>query len=185
MRPVHEFQSIPSSATFMEALETLDKADLAFRSGNAPERIVLVVGDRGQVVGKLSPMDVVRALEPNFDFIDNLKPGFHTRLVQASLDTMKEQFRAVHKPLINLRQKAERIQIRDFITMPRADQMTLPEETLDKAFNLFIAYRHGSLFVQDGEQIVGLIRFSDLYHKIREAIQVSPAPFIGAVATQP
>lgn len=182
MRPVDEFQRISSNATFMEALETLDRADLAFRSGNAPERIVLVMGERGRIVGKLSPIDVVRALEPNFAPIDNIKPGFHTRLAQASLDAMKEQLRVWHKPLTKLRQKAERIKIRDFITMPRADQMTQAEDTVNKAFHLFIVGRHGSLFVQDGREIVGLIRFSDVYRKIREAIHVSSAPALEAVA---
>lgn len=183
MRPVDEFQRISSNATFMEALETLDRADLAFRSGNAPERIVLVFGERGQIVGKLSPMDVVKALEPNYAYIDNIKPGFHTRLVQASLDAMKEQLRIWHKPLARLGQKAERIKIRDFITMPRADQMTHADDTVDKAFHLFVVGRHGSLFVQDGREIVGLIRFSDVYRKIREAIQFSPSPVLEEVAT--
>lgn len=36
--------------------------------------------------------------------------------------------------------------------------------------------RHDSLFVKDGERIVGLIRFSDVYRKIAQTMRECPLP---------
>jgi len=36
MRPIDEFPSISSQATFLEAVETLEKADQEFKSGKSP-----------------------------------------------------------------------------------------------------------------------------------------------------
>jgi len=47
MRPVTEFPTISSSATFKEAVEALEKAQEAFRSGKATQRI-LMVQDKGE-----------------------------------------------------------------------------------------------------------------------------------------
>ncbi|WP_054030948.1 CBS domain-containing protein [Desulfatitalea tepidiphila] len=174
MRPIDEFPRISSRATFMEAVESLDSADLAFRAGKAPERIVLVSDERGRIIGKLSPIDVVKALEPNFSYINDLKIGFHKHLVQASLDSMKELYRVWHNPLLDLWQKATSIRIRDFINRPQPDQMVHADDTMDTAFHRFVEGRHGSLFVRDGGEIVGLIRFSDVYRKIKEAMRLAP-----------
>ncbi len=174
MRPIDEFPRISSGATFMEAVESLDSADLAFRAGNAPERIVLVSDERGRIVGKLSPIDVVKALEPNFNYINTLKIGFHRHLVQASLDSMKELYRVWHNPLLDLWQRANSIRIRDFIKRPQPAQMVHADDTMDNAFHRFVEGRYGSLFVRDGGEIVGLIRFSDVYGKIKEAMRLAP-----------
>ncbi len=54
--------------------------------------------------------------------------------------------------------------------------MVNANENVDAAFYLFMVGRHGSLFVQDGGKIVGLMLFSDLYRRIKEALKTNPAP---------
>ncbi len=93
MRPVEEFPRISSQATFMEAVDALEKARQEFGSGKAPQRILLVYDKADRIVGKLSPMDVVKGLEPNYDRIDDLKAVSHYGLTQSTLESMKEEFR--------------------------------------------------------------------------------------------
>ena len=174
MRSVHEFPRISSNASFMEAVEMLEMADEHFKSGKAPERIVLVYDGKGKIVGKLSPIDVVKALEPNYAFIDTIKFGTYARFVQASLESMKEQYRIWHKPLGELWKKAHNIKIIDFIKMPDLEQMLDVNDSMDIAFHLFVMFRQGSLFVRDRREIVALIRFSDVYKKIRESMRATP-----------
>jgi hypothetical protein len=176
MRSVEEFPRISSSATFLEAVDALDEADLAFREGRAPERIVLVFDEQERIAGKISPIDVVKALEPNYPNIENINAGYHRRLMEASFESMKEQYWLWHKPLSKLRDKAERIKVRDFITMPKLHEMVCADDTVDVAFKLFMTGRLGSAFVLKNERIVGLIRFSDIYRKIKSAMRYSPGP---------
>lgn len=176
MRPIDEFPSISSQATFMEAVEALEKADREFQAGKAPERILLVYDITGKIVGKLSPMDVVLGLEPNYENIDHLRSSPYYQLIRVSYQTMREQYRLWHRPLAELWQKAHDIKIHNFIKMPAPEEMVKADDKMDVAFHLFVISRHGSLFVKDGQSIVGLIRFSDVYKKIRETMRAQPLP---------
>jgi hypothetical protein len=89
---------------------------------------------------------------------------------------MKEQFRLWQKPFKELCERANNIKIQNFIKMPTPDHMVMTDDNLDAAFHLFVVKRHGSLFVKDGQNIVGLILFSDVYRKIRETMRTCPLP---------
>jgi predicted transcriptional regulator len=176
MRPVEEFPRISRQATFFEAVEALEKAQQEFSSGKAPQRILLVYDEAGKIVGKLSPMDVVKGLEPNYDKIDSLKTISHYRLAPGTLESMKEHFRLWQRPLADLCTKAYRVKIESFIRMPTPDHMVKADDRMDNAFHLFVVGRHDSLFVREGEEIVGMIRFSDVYRKIAQTLRECPMP---------
>lgn len=176
MRPIDEFPGISSQATFSEAVEALEKADEKFQSGKASQRILLVHDTAGKVIGKMSPMDVVQGLEPKYLDIDIPTSTSYYRLTRMSLESVNKQLRLWHKPLEELCKKAHDIKIHEFIKMPTPDHMVRTNDLMDKAFHLFILGRHDSLFVQDGNDIVGLIRFSDVYKKIKETIKACPFP---------
>lgn len=173
MRPVDDFPRISIHATFMEAVDALEKAQLEFSSGKVLQRILLVYDEKGQIVGKLSPMDVVQGLEPNYENIDSLS---RYRLAKSTLESMKEQLRLWQKPLVDLCKKAYGMKIEQFIRLPSSDHMVNADDKMDSAFHLFVVGRHDSLFVKDGERIVGLIRFSDVYRKIAQTMRECPLP---------
>jgi CBS domain-containing protein len=58
------------------------------------------------------------------------------------------------------------VKIESFIKLPTPDHMVRADDSMDKAFHLFVLGRHDSLFVTDGGAIVGVIRFSDVYREI-------------------
>jgi len=158
----------------MEAVDALEKAQHAFSSGKAHQRILLVYDQAGEIVGKLSPMDVVQGLEPNYDKIDSLKTVSHYRLAQSTLEAMKEQFRLWQEPLAELCKKAYSVKIKNFVKMASPDHIVKADDKMDNAFHRFVVGRHDSLFVRDGEKIVGLIRFSDVYRKIAQTMRECP-----------
>ncbi|MCK9175979.1 MAG: CBS domain-containing protein [Desulforhopalus sp.] len=174
MRPLEEFPHISSQATFMEAVEALEKADQEYKSGKVPQRILLVCDETGKIVGKMSPMDVVQGLEPKYLDIDIPESSSVSRLIQRAHESAKEELRLWQAPLGELCNKACLVKIHEFIKMPTPDHMVRIDDTMDKAFHLFVVERHDSLFVQDGQDIAGLIRFSDVYKKIREVMKACP-----------
>jgi len=176
MRPIEEFPRISNQATFMEAVEALAEADKEFLAGRALQRILLVYDEAGKVVGKISPMDVVQGLEPNYEGIESLKtmPRYH--LAPNLVNAMKEELLVWQRPLTELCRKATRVKINNFIKLPTSDHMVQANDRMDKAFHLFVIGRHDSLFVKEGDDIVGVIRFSDIYRKIIETMHECPAP---------
>jgi CBS domain-containing protein len=176
MRPVEEYPRISSKATFLEAVEALEKAQQDFESGKASVRTLLVFDDTGQIMGKLSPMDVVQGLEPNYSQVFNEDILSRFSLGRISLDAMNQHYRFWQKPLTELCQKAFRVKIENFVRMPTPDHMVTADDKLEAAFHLFVLRRHDSLFVKDGGAIVGLIRFSDVYRKIKQTMRECPVP---------
>ena len=171
MRPIGGFPVIPSSATFMEGVATLENVDEEFKAGKTPERILLVHDNNEKIIGKISPMDIVQGLEPRYDYMDGFKTNQYSLMIESSIRAMKEELQLWNKPFAELCKRANSIKISSFIKMPKADQMVRINDSIDVAFHLFILSRHGSLFVKDGEEIVGLILFSDIYKRIKENLK--------------
>ncbi|NLB56337.1 MAG: CBS domain-containing protein [Lentisphaerae bacterium] len=174
MRPVTEFPGIFSNASFMEAVETLDQLEDNFRVSKVPERILLAYDESGRIVGKLAPIDILQALEPNYLNFDKVKIGFLSQPIQSKLEKFKVQFKFWHSPLAELWQKARRVKIRDFLEMPQPEHILNANDKIEEALHLFAVTRQGSLFVRDSGSIAGLLLFSDIYKKIKEAIRTNP-----------
>lgn len=176
MRPLEDFPRISSKATFMEAVEALEKADLEFKAGKAHQRILLVYDAAGKIVGKMSPMDVLQGLEPGYLNIDMPKSTSYYRLMQTVQESAQKELRLWKDPLKELCNKAYVVTIQDFIKMPTADHMVRIDDKMEEVLHMFVVERHDSLFVKDGQSTIGLILSSDVYKKIREAMQACPLP---------
>lgn len=176
MRPLDEFAGISSKATFMEAVEALEKADVEFKAGKALQRILLVHDASGKVIGKMSPMDVVQGLEPDYLNVDMPKSTSFYRLMQTVQESAKKELRLWQDPLKELCNKAYAVTIQDFIKMPTPDHMVKIDDKIEEALHLFVVERHDSLFVQDGESTAGLILFLDVYKRIKDAMKACPLP---------
>jgi hypothetical protein len=174
MRPVTEFSRLSNQTSFLAAVDALEKAQDEYKAGKAPQRILLVEDEAGHIVGKLSPMDVVQGLEPNYSKIDSLKSSSRVGIAVTMLESMKEQFRLWEKPLAELCEKSFSVKIKNYIRLPAPDHMVDADDKMDKAFHLFVVGRHDSLFVTEKGKIVGLIRFSDTYQKIVQTMRECP-----------
>lgn len=168
--PVDKFPRLSDSATFAEAVLALDKAQEEFASGKREQRIMLVFDNANKIVGKLSPLDVVRGLEPDFDkLVDAQASSFVSS--GYVIDSMKNQALLWSTPLDDLCSTAKNITVKDFIRKPAPSQVIEAGETLNIAFHRFVLFRHDSLFVMDGQKLVGLLRFSDVYREIARRIK--------------
>lgn len=176
MRPIEEFPRVSSQATLMEAVEALEKADKEFQAGRASQRILLVYDEAGNVLGKISPMDVVQGLEPNYENIEALKNMPYYHLAPNLVDSMKDELLLWQRPLSELCSKATGVKINNFIKLPTPNHMVHAGDRMDKAFHLFVVGRRDSLFVREGERIVGVIRFSDVYRKITQTMRECSLP---------
>ncbi len=164
MVPTDRFPKISSLATFSEALEALENAQKKYLSGESKQRILLVEDDERKVIGKLSPIDLIRGLETNYAKVDIEKTldrfGLHYMW-----KSMEENYRLWENPFRELCRKAAEVRINDFIKAPSEGQSVGVDDSLIKCFHLFVMNRHDALFVVEGDKIIGLLRFSDLYKK--------------------
>ncbi|WP_051822734.1 CBS domain-containing protein [Desulfonatronum thiodismutans] len=169
MRPVDQFPRISDQAFFYEVMQALEKANEEFLAGKAKQRILLVEDQSGSVVGKISPKDVVRSLEPQYDKIDSFKDDIRYGLPQI-VESMKRDYMLWQEPLSDLCSKAGEIKAERMVSKPGAVDSVKLTDRMDSAFHLFVTTGHDSLYVMDGENIVGLLRFSDIYTAICKVV---------------
>ncbi len=165
MVPVDKFPRISHSATFFDAVTALEVAQEKYLSGKSAQRILLVEDDQGIVIGKISPIDLLRGLETNYDRVDTEKSlsRFGLSYIWKS---MQDDYQLWENPFKDLCRKAQEVQVKDIIKNPLEGQSVSADNSLVKCFHLFVMYRHDALFVvDDDEMIIGLLRFSDVYRK--------------------
>lgn len=170
MAPVGDFPKISENTLFYEVITALDKSLHDFQSGKSKQRTLLVEDGDGNILGKITPKDVVKGLEPQYDkidsFTDNIRYG-----VPHIVETMKKDYMLWQKPLDDLCRKAGEIKATNMITRPGELQSVDIGASMDQAFHLFVTTGHDSLYVMENDKIVGLLRFSDVYTAIREVVQ--------------
>lgn len=171
MVPIDQFPRISKTASFYDALLALEDAQEKYLSGESEQRILLVEDENGKVIAKISPIDLIRGLEPKFDEAEAEK-NFTRFGVGFAIKSMRQQYRLWQTPFADLCRKARDVKIKDFITdASPEDQSVKTDDSLTKAFDWFVLGRHDSLFVYEGDEIAGLLRFSDVYKKVSKTMK--------------
>jgi hypothetical protein len=165
MIPADKFPKISESASFYEALSALETAQEKYLSEKSGQRILLVQNEAKKIMGKLSPIDLLRGLETNYNRLDTEKTltRFGLSYIWKSL---REDYHLWESPFKDLCRKAEAVKVRDFIKGPTEGQSVGMADSMAKCFHLFVMNRHDALFVVEEDQIIGLLRFSDIYKKV-------------------
>ncbi|GAB6096341.1 hypothetical protein JCM14469_25940 [Desulfatiferula olefinivorans] len=179
MVPAERFNTISHRAKFYDALTAMEKAQEQYLAGQCDQRILLVVDDEGRILGKLSPIDLLRGLETNYNRVDVEKTL--SRFGQYSVwKSIQEDYNLWESPFRNLCRKAVAVHIGDFLKEPPEGQIVHPDDSITKCFHLFVMNRHDSLFVVDDHRIIGLLRFSDVYRNISAAMKACRIDSSGA-----
>lgn len=159
------FPKITHDTTFFDALVALEKAQEKYLAGQSEQRILLVEDEHGKIVSKISPIDLMRGLEKQYEQI-NLGEIIRRSGLTYIWTAMQKDYRLWEDPFNDLCRKAIEVKIRNFIKAPGEGQIVGAEDTLAKCFHLFVMNRHDSLFVVQDDEIIGLLRFSDVYKKV-------------------
>ncbi len=172
MVPISKFPKIKETATFAAAVLALEQAQLDYLAGRKEQRIVLVQDENGKIVGKLSPNDVIRGLEPLYETLDLQKVGSQVDTLELNaIQAMQKQTLLWNKPLDILCSAAKDVKVKDFARRPNQTQVIGSEENLNAALHRFVLFRHDSLFVREDKKLVGLLRFSDVYKEIGRRVK--------------
>jgi CBS domain containing-hemolysin-like protein len=174
MIPVEQFPRVSQEKTFGAAAEALDQCHLDFKAGNRPTCILLVQDAQNRIVGKISPVDLLRALEPQYTKLRGTIGEYSRGLsYDKMIDSALDHSALWSKPLNELCTKSGSLKIKDFILHPATEQTVSMTDSLDKALHRFVMGRHDSLFVMDGKRLVGMLLFKDVYGHILSTIKDS------------
>ena len=172
MVPLEEYATVSEDVTLFEAVMALEEAQLKHDEVHYKHRAILVFDKDKNIVGKLSQLDVLRALEPEYDrILDNQQTsrlGFSPAFIKSMLD----KFQLWQRPLEDICRKAFHIKVKDIMYTPTRGEYVEESVSLNQAIHQLIVGHHQSLLVAKGQQIVGVLRLTDVFHEVINRMKI-------------
>ena len=170
MTPLSEYGTISAEATLYEAAVALDKARQEFEQDCSRHRLLLIVDVDGEVLGKISQLDVLRALEPKGEHIENSRSLRRFGFSRDYLRPMLMQCRFWEQPLMDLCKAAGRLKVKRLIHTPLEGEFVDENASLAGAVHQLALEHHQSLLVTRGKEIVGILRQRDMFREVVETL---------------
>ena len=177
MVPLSEYATVTEDATLYDAVLALEEAQENFEDKHTRyrHRAILVLAEDGNVVGKLSQLDVLRALDPKYqDMLQgegSQRFGFTKNFMKSTL----EDYHLFANPLDDICRKAGGQNVKEFMYTPTKGEYISENASLDVAIHQLIIGHHQSLLVTLKEKIVGILRLTDVFaavfHKMKECFE--------------
>ena len=174
MVPLSEYATVSEDATLYEAVLALEKAQENYEDKHTrySHRAILMLDKDGNVTGKLSQLDVLRAMEPKYqDMIrgeGSQRYGFTRKFMQSML----EDYQLFASPLDDICRKAGEQPVKKIMHTLTEGEYVSEDATLDAAIHQLVMGQHQSLLVTRDEKIIGILRLTDVFaavfHKMKE-----------------
>jgi YesN/AraC family two-component response regulator len=178
MVPLAEYAVVSEDASIIEAINALEESQKSFDRKRYRHRAVLVQNKGRKIVGKLSQHDIIQALEPEYKESQERKKGAlsHFGFGKQFIESVSMQYSSWDKPLQNLYAKAFKQKVKAFMYKPTQGEYIGVSATMDETIHQLIVGKHHSLLVTDGDEIVGIVRLTDVFEFIRlrlETMQIA------------
>ncbi len=171
MVPLAEYATVPEDATLFEAVIALEDAQKRFRGDHYKHRAILVFDAKKRIVGKLSQLDVIRGLEAGYGKIGNLSAVSHTGFSPELIKSIMRKYSLWQSPMVDICRKATQIKVKEIMYTPTEGEYVDQEAMFDEAIHQLVMGRHQSLLVTHRGEIVGILRLTDVFTQICEAIK--------------
>jgi CBS domain-containing protein len=171
MVPLAEYATVSMEATLFEAVNALEEAQKRFGKERYRHRAILVFDANKKIVGKLSQLDVIRGLEAGYMKVGDLKAISHTGFSPDLIRSIMEKYSLWQSPLSDICRKASRIKVKEIMYAPTQGEYVDQEATLDEAIHQLVMGHHQSLLVTGGTGIVGILRLTDVFMQVCDAMK--------------
>lgn len=168
MVPISEYATVDENASLLEAVQTLEEAQEAFDKDRYRHRAVLVLDSKKKnVVGKLTQLDILRALEPKYEVMELGRFGYSRKFMSTLLD----KFQLWEEPLDEICKKAMKKNVKNFITPPTDGELIDENASMCDVIHQLVLGGHQSLLVTRSHKIIGVLRLTDVFHEISVMMQ--------------
>jgi CBS domain-containing protein len=173
MVPLDEYATVSEEATLFEAVVALEKAQekLDRTRFKYLHRAILVYDKNNNIVGKISQLDVLRALEPKYGEMGDQQSISRFGFSQKFLQSLREQFSLLDMPFEDACRKAAQVKVKQFMYSPSEGEYVEEDASLDVAIHRLVMGHHQSLLVTRGEKIVGILKLTDVFAEIFQTMK--------------
>ncbi|MCF8050134.1 MAG: CBS domain-containing protein [Desulfobacterales bacterium] len=166
-----EYATVSQEASLYEAILSLENAQKKFDPNRHKQRAILVLDENGKVIGKVSMFDILTALEPKFEELEELGVLSRAGYSPDFIKSMLKENALWSEPLENICGRAPNRHVKDFMQIPSEGMLIEERASLDEAIVKMVLQGHQSLLVTRQREIVGILRLSDVFSFICEKIK--------------
>ena len=175
MIPISEYATVSEDASLYEAVKCLNQIRKIAPNNQYPQVTVLVYDTSNHICGKISPLDIIRGLEPKYRLLGHSDPLSTIGLSRFGLspDFLKSlivQYNLWDVPLEELIQKASALKVKEFMYTPLEGEYVRIDSPLSEAIHQIVLGHHQSLLVLSGKDIVGVLRLVDIFSKVCDLV---------------
>ena len=173
MVPLEEYATVFEEATLFEAVVALEQAQERLDRNRYKylHRAVLVYDKNKKIVGKISQLDVLRALEPKYGEMGDQKSIARFGFSQKFLTSLREQFSLLERPFKDACRTAAQVKVKTFMHTPSEGEYVDEDATLDVAIHRLVMGHHQSLLVTRDNKIVGILRLTDVFAEVFQTMK--------------
>lgn len=168
MFPIDEYAVVSEEATLYDAFLALDKSQRNLTEGRQRHRAVVVADKNFKIIGKLGHLGFLKALEPKYGDMGNLEGISKVGISQAFITSMMDNFGLWQSDMKDIIRRAHIIKIKD-VMHPFSEHIDC-NETLNEAIHKIIIWQTISVLVSDGDDVVGILRLSDVFDEMSRNI---------------
>jgi CBS domain containing-hemolysin-like protein len=144
--------------------------DQARKSENEhAHRDAIVVDANGVFIGKVTMIDIFRALEPNYKKVE--KQPQMSMLSTEYIMQVARDFNLWMEPTQTICERGSRLKVADVMHTPEKMEYIKETATLDKALHLYVMGIHQPLIVKNEDgKVTGVLRFGDVFEAVRQRL---------------
>ena len=151
-------------------------------SGHA-HRDAIVVDDNGRFVGKVTMIDIFRALEPGYRKVQSDQK--EKTLTDDFVNKAVKELNLWMEPIEDVCQRGGRVTVAAAMHIPEKSEFIKENDSLEKALSLYVMGVHQPLIVKNGDTVTGVLRFGDLFEVLHKHLLNCKLEYFLKVRRQP
>ena len=167
MIPILNYVTVQKENSLVEVLQSLEQARKSEKEH--AHRDAIVVDANGDFIGKVTMIDVFRALEPNYAKLE--KQQAKGTLAYGFVMKAAKDFNLWLEPAQTICERGGRLKVSDVMHIPEKVEYIKEPDTLNKALHLYVIGLHQPLIVKNEDgKVTGLLRFGDVFEVVRQRL---------------
>ncbi|TKB10001.1 CBS domain-containing protein [Desulforhopalus sp. IMCC35007] len=164
MVPISEYATVEIGTPLIEAIQALEVAQGMYTESKYQHRAVLVLDKSGNVVGKITQIRALKAIEPDFDFLHDIEDIKKFKFSEDYLVQLRTVYREKSK-IINTETltAAANKKVEEFMQDHSPGEYIDENGSIDQAIHKIVSGKHLSLLVTNGDRITGILRVADVF----------------------
>jgi len=166
MIPISKYVTVSQETSLVEVLQALENARASEQE--RAHRDVIVVTGSGDVIGKVTMLDIFRALEPNYRKVFKNAPK--GTLTKGFVRKAMNDFNLWMEPVQSICARGGNLKVSEVMHRPESIEFIDEDDPLEKALHLYVMGVHQPLIVKKDGTITGILRFGDIFEEVRTSI---------------